>query len=63
MRSGLSSRGVDVREMRFAGSWERVGKGSILMVLVARRIIPSNSDGSVSELWVRDGNAISWLRF
>ena len=44
------------------GSWERVGGSSSFMGLVSQSIRPSNADGSMSKLWVGDGEAISWAR-
>ena len=41
------------------GSWTRVRVGSSLMGLVARSIRPSNTNGFVTELWVRDVDVIS----
>ena len=44
------------------GSWERVGESSGLVESVCRRIRPSDDDGFVDEMWVGDGDAVSWAR-
>ena len=44
------------------GSWARVREGSILMESVAGSITLSDADGYVAELWIGDGDAISWAR-